>query len=116
MRRWLIAPVLALVALVGLVAVHATPARADIRDFTLVNNSSSVIISYVYVSPSESSDWGDDVLGDGVVLAPGESIDIVFNRFVPGKCSYDIKVVGSEGEEGYLYGVDLCTISTVTFS
>jgi hypothetical protein len=31
-------------------------------------------------------------------------------------CVYNIKVIGANGEAGYLYAVDLCTASTVTFT
>jgi hypothetical protein len=31
-------------------------------------------------------------------------------------CVYNIKVAGAQGEAGYLYSVDLCTASTVTFT
>lgn len=112
MRKWLMAGVFALVAVVGLAAGAGT-ARADVRDFTLYNES-NVTIYYVYVSPSNTSEWGDDVLGADVLLS-GDSVNIVFNYF-DGTCLYDIKVVGENGEEGFLYSVDLCSTSYVTFS
>lgn len=113
MRKWLLAGVVALVAMVGLAASNTSPARADVRDFTLYNNS-AVTIYYVYVSPTNTSDWGEDVMGADVLLS-GDSVDIVFN-FFDGTCLYDIKVVGENGEEGFLYAVDLCSTTNVTFS
>lgn len=113
MRKWLMAGVFALVAMVGLAAAGSGTAHADVRDFTLYNDS-AVTIYYVYVSPSDTSDWGDDVLGTDVLL-PGDSVDIVFRRF-DGTCYYDIKVVGENGEEGFLWAVDLCSTTYVTFS
>jgi hypothetical protein len=90
----------------------APVARADSRDFTLWNRSDQYIW-YVYVSPSEKTSWGDDVMGSDV-LAPDSSVFIYFTG--NGGCTYDIKVVGGTGDEGYLYNVDLCATSTVTFS
>lgn len=106
----------ALVAMVTLVALAAPETRADPRNFTLINGS-SITITHVYVSASDARDWGDDILGRDVLL-PGESVDILFSRFdgEAGQCLYDIWVIGKDGEEGYLYGVDLCTTTTVTFS
>ena len=92
----------------------AQSAFADPRDFTL-RNRSAVDIAYVYVSPSASDDWGDDIMGTDI-LPSGESLDVSFDRFEGARCAYDIKVVGTSGEVGYLYKVDLCSVSTVTFS
>jgi hypothetical protein len=51
------------------------------------------------------------------VLLSGDSVNIVFSRSSGQsiQCSYDIKVIGSDGREGYLWAVDLCSTSTVTF-
>ena len=92
----------------------AQSAFADPRDFTLKNNS-SVDISYVYVSPADVQDWGDDVMGSDVLPA-GSSVDIAFKKFDGTTCNYDVKVIGVQGQEGYLYKVNLCSIDTVTFS
>jgi hypothetical protein len=104
-----------LVAVVTLLAFSARDTHADPRNFTLVNGS-DITITHVYVSPSDARDWGDDILGVDVLL-PGESVDILFSRFdgEAGNCFYDIMVMGKDGEEGYLYGVDLCNTLTVTF-
>jgi hypothetical protein len=112
-RRFML-PVLALVVALTVVAVGTRDARADPRDFTLINGTDG-IIKHVYVQPSSpDDDWGDDVLGVAV-LAPGESVFIYFRRFTPGNCSYDIKVVLDDGREGELLAVDLCSTDTVTF-
>lgn len=92
----------------------AQSAFADPRDFTLKNNS-SVDISYVYVSPADAQDWGDDVMGTDILPA-GNAVDISFKKFDGVSCNYDVKVIGAQGQQGYLYKVDLCTIDTVTFS
>ncbi len=102
------------VSAIALVVVLAQSAFADPRDFNLQNNS-SVDIAFVYVSPSDADDWGDDIMGADILTA-GTSTDIVFKAFDGSTCQYDIKVVGVGGEEGYLYKVDLCRISTVSFS
>jgi hypothetical protein len=96
------------------VLLFAQSALADPRDFTLKNNS-SVDISFVYVSPTDTNDWGDDVMGSDLLPA-GQSVDISFRKFDGVSCNYDVKVMGAQGQEGYLYKVDLCHIDTVTFS
>ncbi len=111
--RW---PRLALsaVSAFALVVLLAQSAFADLRDFTL-RNRSDVDIAYVYVSPSAQDDWGDDILGTDILYA-GDSIDVTFDASDRFTCVYDVKVVGTGGEVGYLYKVNLCNVSTVTFS
>jgi len=92
----------------------AQSAFADQRDFKLKNNTSFDIAS-VYVAPSASDDWGDDALGTSVLPA-GQSIDMNYVGDDSSTCVYDIQVVGTSGQEGYLYKVNLCQVTTVTFS
>src|SRR5712692_10400363 len=98
MLRRLRLPMLVLVAVFAMVAVGAQHTRADERDFTLVNGS-GVTITHIFVSPSDASDWGDDILGQDV-LDPGNSVFIYFTRFAPDMCLYDVSVMGQNGEQG----------------
>jgi hypothetical protein len=97
-----------------LVTMFAMPASADVRDFTVVNNS-SLVLTHVYVSSSDTALWGDDILGRDV-LNPSETVDVVFGSFDGSVCLYDVKVTGQAGQEGILYKVDLCSVTYVTFS
>ena len=109
-------PLLA-IAVMALVLAGSTPrVSADERNFTLIN-ASAITITDVYVSASDLADWGDDILGRDVLYS-GEEVDILFSRFdgEAGICHYDIRVLGQNGEEGYLYGVNLCETTSVTFS
>jgi len=110
----LTAPVLGILMLATMVVASTSAALADLRDFTLANNS-GVTITHVYVSSADTASWEEDVLGYDVLL-PGDSVDITFSDFGPSVCSYDIKVLAAGGREGYLYGVDLCATTLVTFS
>jgi len=38
---------------------------------------------------------------------------VVFGAFDGSTCLYDVKVMGQGGQEGYLYKVDLCTVTNV---
>ena len=90
------------------------PAFADPRDFDVVNNT-SIVLSHVYVSPSDTLAWGDDILGRDVLYS-GETVSVSFREFDGNSCLYDVKVVGLAGQEGNLFKVDLCTVYTVTFN
>jgi hypothetical protein len=104
-----------LVVVGALAATTATSAFADARNFTVVNNS-SITITHLYVSTTDTASWEEDVLGRDV-LAPGESWDITFSKYDgdAGKCLYDVKAVGKEGQEGIQYKLDLCTTTTFTW-
>lgn len=114
MRTWLSSRVLAGLMALMLVGASATAAHADPRDFQLINGSDRTI-DQIYVAPSNMDDWGDDILGLDV-LPPGQTVTITFQRFTPGDCYYDIKVVAADGGEGELNQVNLCETTTVTFN
>ena len=109
-----------LLAAVGLASTLAAaavgPAFADNRNFTVVNNS-SITITHLYVSATDTQSWEEDILGKDV-LNPGESWDITFSKYdgEAGKCLYDIKAVGRAGQEGVQYKVNLCEITTFTWN
>jgi hypothetical protein len=105
---------LAVVAMVGLVAVGTRTVRADPRDFTLINNSES-IITHLYVQPSgPDEEWGDDILGVSV-LEPGQEVLVYFERFTEGNCLYDLKVTLEDSSEYELLDQDLCETFTISF-
>jgi hypothetical protein len=108
LKRWL--------APIAVVAALAIPgvASADARDFQFVN-SSGTTINELYVAPSASSDWADDILGTGV-LESGFLANITFARYNPGVCKYDIKVVDGAGASLEAYEFDLCSTSKVEFA
>lgn len=106
--------VLAALSAAACVLLLAQSAFADQRDFTL-RNRSDVDIAFVYVSPSAADEWGDDILGTDILFA-GDSVDVTFDPSDDFTCVYDVKVVGTGDEVGYLYKVNLCTVTTVTFS
>src|SRR3712207_5253889 len=67
MRRWLSAQLFGAFLALMLVVAGTSTAFADPRDFTLINNTGQVITE-VYVSPSNQTDWGEDVLGRDVLM------------------------------------------------
>ena len=88
-------------------------ARAEAKqDFTLINKT-GYEIKEVYVSPNNSDDWEDDVLGK-TVLEDGNKVEIKFHRSATG-CKWDLKVVYTDdGSSAVWHGVDLCEISKIT--
>lgn len=87
-------------------------ALAGMQDFTLTNNSGSIITN-VYVSPSAEDSWGSDILGEDV-LEPGMAAAVSFEGS-DDVCEWDIMVVTEDGSQSAITGVDLCTTTDVSF-
>jgi len=82
------------------------------QDFTLINKT-GYDISEVYVAPSKSSDWEEDVMGKDA-LVNGDSVDISFKR-ADKTCKWDLKVVYADDDSTAEWsGFDLCTVSKIT--
>jgi len=101
------------VAALGMVAIAGTSAAlAADQDFSLTN-ATGYEISELYVAPSKSSDWQDDVLGQDV-LGDGEKANISFSKTAD-TCNWDLKVVYSDDNTSAEWiGVNLCELSAVT--
>jgi len=102
---------LAVAAAALLVSLVPSTTYAADQDFTLVN-ATGYTIEQVYVSPSKSSDWEEDVLGRDV-LADGENVRISFPKR-ESVCTWDLKVVYDDGEAATWSGFNLCEVSRIT--
>lgn len=65
-------------------------------------NNSSLELCYLYVSSSDSTDWGPDQLGDSTVPAGS---DFTISGIEPG--TYDMRAEACDGSELEEYGLDL---------
>lgn len=81
------------------------------QDFTL-HNETGVEIHELYVSPHDSDDWEEDVLGRDT-LPNGESVEIHFSRKEKAKL-WDLKVVDGEGHSIEWENLNLLEISEIT--
>ena len=104
----------ATVAAFIVISILPQGALADPRDFTLENDSLSYI-THVYVAPSRSDSWGEDILGIDL-LSPGDSVDISFDPNIGSTCIYDILVVTEDGSRTRKNRENLCTITTEYYS
>jgi hypothetical protein len=81
------------------------------QDFKLVNKT-GYEIKEVYVSPTKSTDWEEDILGEGV-LPDLSARDIHFHRSAT-SCHWDLKVVYSEDSSSAIWnGIDLCKVEKI---
>jgi hypothetical protein len=110
MRKFVVSIVFCLGALL-VAAVPAAAAEAK-QDFVVVNKT-GYDIKELYVSPSKSDDWQEDVLGEDL-LSDGDSWNIKFTRATR-TCKWDLKVVYSGDDSTAVWNnIDLCAIARVT--
>jgi hypothetical protein len=101
------------VSALGMVAIVGTSAaQAADQDFALVN-ATGYDISELYVAPSKTADWQEDVLGQDV-LVNGQQVNVTFSRSSD-TCHWDLKVVYADDDSTAEWlGVNLCELSAVT--
>ncbi|MEI8145059.1 MAG: hypothetical protein WCH83_06320 [Alphaproteobacteria bacterium] len=100
----------AAIAVVSVMAMSEANAQAQ-QNFSLVNRSGTQI-DEVYVSASSRSEWGRDILGDGVLPA-GQRRNITFPRGTRA-CNFDVKVVFTNGGNAEASNLNLCEITVIT--
>ena len=83
------------------------------QDFTLVNNTGHTVMT-LNVSPSDSNEWGPDILGSDV-LANGQSAQVSFERGQE-QCNWDLRATYDDGDTTDVRGVNLCQLTTVTLT
>jgi hypothetical protein len=101
-------------AAVAAVLTFAVPAVADDakQDFKMVN-ATGYELKALYVSPSKSDDWGDDILGQDV-LSDGQAVNVHFSPKVH-TCKWDLKVTYSDDNSNAVWQeIDLCTVDEIT--
>ncbi|MGE4278320.1 MAG: hypothetical protein AB7G62_01955 [Magnetospirillum sp.] len=94
----------------GMVLLSGSVLAAGKQDFDLVNKT-GYPIEEVYVAPSSSDDWQEDVLGEDV-LESGKTVHIRFNRSTK-TCKWDLKVVYTDKETAEWDEFDLCETSKI---
>ena len=57
-----------------------------------------------------------EVILGSQILPSGQMATVTFKNFDGSTCLFDIKVVGQQGQEGFIYKVDLCNVTNVNFS
>lgn len=111
MRMFLLGLAALAVACSGVGAGTAMAQDAE-QDFRLVNKT-GYELNKVFVSPSKSDDWQEDVLGQDT-LGDGGAVDIHFHRSAK-TCHWDLKVVYTVDSSTAVWGdIDLCSVDKIT--
>ncbi len=81
----------------------STPTTLDLP--VKVINKTGIDIYGLYISPANHDSWGDDVLGDQILLS-GESVTMTLH-LDKNTLQWDMMMVDSEGDSVELYGLDV---------
>jgi hypothetical protein len=107
MRTWNFAVFAAVLAIAG-----PAGAQEAKQDFKLVNKT-GYELKALYVAPSKSDDWQEDVLGQDV-LADGQAVNVHFSPKTK-TCMFDLKVTYSDDDSNAVWEkIDLCTVEKIT--
>lgn len=103
----------ALMLLALAASFFTAPVRAEgtDNDFTLVNKTGYTLDS-IYVSPNDTKEWGDDIMGKDVVK-DGEEVKITFHPKADASI-YDLKVVYDDKTEVVWQDLELPKINKLT--
>jgi hypothetical protein len=103
---------IAMLAAAAASVILPAPAGAQGKQDFQLRNSTGYDIAEVYVAPTSSDNWEEDVMGDDT-LDNGERVTIHFPVKAK-QCLYDIKVVWTDGDTAEWRKFDLCTVSRIT--
>ena len=68
----------------------------------ITNDTGNYSFFYVYISPSSSDSWGDDMLGSSETISAGSTKSFRLNNG-----TYDIKVIDEDDDEYIFWNVDV---------
>lgn len=92
----------------------ALPAAAQAGlTFNFVNNS-GFVLSGLYVDPSASAAWGDNILSRPLEYV-GDTVQVTFSGYGE-TCVFDIAAEFTDGSYWYNTQFNLCSISEVTLN
>jgi len=91
-----------------------TSPTQTLPSITIVNNTGYTIY-YLYVSPTTSSSWGNDMLGTQV-LRSGNQISVTLPYQISTVSRYDIKVVDLDGDSYTKMNVSVSANSRIVFT
>jgi hypothetical protein len=92
---------------------NTTASSAADQDFTLVNDT-GVTIDKLYISPHNSDDWEEDILGTET-LSSGETLDIKFHRAEKAP-EWDLRIEDKQGNSIEWENLNLLEIAKITLN
>lgn len=96
-----------------LFSLAATPAHAEDRRVTIINETGHTIVHF-YASNVERGSWEEDILGQQV-LKPGQSVRVNVDDG-SGHCKFDFRADFEDGDKLVRNGINVCEISSYRYT
>jgi hypothetical protein len=80
-----------------------------------ITNNTGYDVYYIYISPSDTDEWGDDFLGDDILLE-GHSTNIQLDYPLSSVDTYDICLEDEDGDTYFKYEVKLTNNARIVFT
>jgi hypothetical protein len=80
-----------------------------------ITNNTGYDVYYIYISPSDSEDWGDNFLGDDILL-DGHSINIRLDYPLSSFDTYDFYLEDEDGDTYFRYEVEITNNARIVFT
>jgi hypothetical protein len=103
-----------LVIAAALVLTPALGLAADARDIAVINRTGKPVLS-LFVSPVDSEEWEEDILGVDV-LEDGQTVKISFSGYDDEQCHFDLLATDEDDNEWLLPDVNLCEVVDITIT
>ena len=96
-------------ALVAILVLSLLTAGAALAKQVVVVNGTGFEIHAIALSASDSNNWGDDLLGDGL-LQPGDGLEVTLSG---DSDDWDMAAVDPEGQQLEFHGLDFTDYSQI---
>lgn len=101
--------VLAVVAVISLFGIKNSNAQA--LTFDVINNTGVTLVD-VFVTPAETSNWGNDIL-PGSLFENGATISVTIPEDYGTTCMFDMKITDAVDGHITFSGIDACKLITL---
>jgi hypothetical protein len=80
-----------------------------------ITNNTGYTVYYIYISPSDSEEWGEDFLGDDFLL-DGHSVNLQLDYSLSRVNTYDICLEDEDGDTYSQYKVEITKNTRIVFT
>ena len=100
-----------LVVIAGISMFSAQNSSAQALTYEVINNTGVTLVD-VFVTPSETSNWGNDILPESL-FENGMKINVTIPADYGTTCMFDMKITDAAGGHITFTGIDACKLVTL---
>jgi hypothetical protein len=99
------------ILIAGLSLFSAKNSSAQALTYDVVNNTGVTLVD-VFVTPSETNNWGNDILPNSL-FENGSTISVTIPADYGSTCMFDMKITDAAGGHVTFTGIDACRLITL---